>query len=317
MSELNTSTAVAYMDQPIIKPEASPRGSSERRLRRLLSAFIYRLTGIIFFLCTVMVLVLGWKMRQQEVLTAEYGTGYALGIIGASCMLTMLLYSLRKRIRFMHAWGTQKIWFQMHMLLGVIGPVLILFHANFGLGSLNSNVALFCMLLVAGSGLVGRFIYRKIHYGLYGKQASLQTMQESLELDKGNLGVYLMLPDAARAQLEKIETCSKIENFNPIHRIWIFFTISIRASLAFSKVKKIIKKEIAVHSEKANWDTGVKKAIRAEVIIILTHYIKTLVKITQLSTYEKLFSLWHVLHIPLFIMMLITAVVHVFAVHMY
>ena len=37
----------------------------------------------------------------------------------------------------------------------------------------------------------------------------------------------------------------------------------------------------------------------------------------QLATYERLFSLWHVIHIPFLCMLVITAIVHVVAVHAY
>jgi hypothetical protein len=37
----------------------------------------------------------------------------------------------------------------------------------------------------------------------------------------------------------------------------------------------------------------------------------------QFETYERLFSLWHVLHIPFVYMLAASAVVHVIAVHMY
>jgi hypothetical protein len=33
--------------------------------------------------------------------------------------------------------------------------------------------------------------------------------------------------------------------------------------------------------------------------------------------YERLFSLWHALHIPLIFMMIIAAVIHIVAVHVY
>jgi len=37
----------------------------------------------------------------------------------------------------------------------------------------------------------------------------------------------------------------------------------------------------------------------------------------QFATYERLFSLWHVLHVPFVYMLVVSAVVHVIAVHMY
>jgi hypothetical protein len=40
-------------------------------------------------------------------------------------------------------------------------------------------------------------------------------------------------------------------------------------------------------------------------------------QVAQFTLYERLFSLWHVLHLPLFYMMVISALLHVLAVHMY
>jgi len=40
-------------------------------------------------------------------------------------------------------------------------------------------------------------------------------------------------------------------------------------------------------------------------------------RVAQFNFFEKLFSLWHVIHVPFFIMMVLTAIFHVLAVHMY
>jgi hypothetical protein len=49
----------------------------------------------------------------------------------------------------------------------------------------------------------------------------------------------------------------------------------------------------------------------------LADYLATARKVVELNFYERLFSLWHVLHIPLFAMLVITGIGHVVAVHMY
>ncbi len=63
------------------------------------------------------------------------------------------------------------------MMLGVVGPMLVLFHANFSLGATNSNVALICMLVVAGSGVVGRYIYTRLHAQLDGNEDTLEQLK--------------------------------------------------------------------------------------------------------------------------------------------
>ena len=49
----------------------------------------------------------------------------------------------------------------------------------------------------------------------------------------------------------------------------------------------------------------------------VTRYTLALRRAAAFKLYERLFSLWHILHLPLFIMMIITATIHIFAVHMY
>jgi hypothetical protein len=49
----------------------------------------------------------------------------------------------------------------------------------------------------------------------------------------------------------------------------------------------------------------------------IRRYIKQVGRVAQFTLFERLFSLWHVLHMPLFFMMVISALFHVLAVHMY
>ena len=40
-------------------------------------------------------------------------------------------------------------------------------------------------------------------------------------------------------------------------------------------------------------------------------------RVVEFAAFERLFSLWHALHLPLFLMLLVAGVVHVVAVHVY
>jgi hypothetical protein len=40
-------------------------------------------------------------------------------------------------------------------------------------------------------------------------------------------------------------------------------------------------------------------------------------RVAELGTYERLFAFWHLLHLPLFFMLLVAGIVHVVAVHLY
>ena len=63
--------------------------------------------------------------------TPGSGLGYGLGLCGGLMMLALLIYPLRKSVAALHAWGPIKYWFRAHMILGVVGPLMILFHSTF------------------------------------------------------------------------------------------------------------------------------------------------------------------------------------------
>ena len=122
---------------------------------------LQRLGTHFFTLALTALLYFGWINREDNYLSAENGTGYMLGILGGSLMLILLLYPLSKRIALFTRWIPIRFWFGIHMLFGIIGPLMILFHSNFHLGSTNSSIALICMLLVAASGT--GLLWRQLH----------------------------------------------------------------------------------------------------------------------------------------------------------
>jgi hypothetical protein len=47
----------------------------------------------------------------------------------------------------------------------------------------------------------------------------------------------------------------------------------------------------------------------------VTLHVAAVKKAAALAFYERLFRLWHVLHVPLFFLLVIAAIIHVFAAH--
>ncbi len=262
-------------------------------------------------LCATIVLYIGWMHRSDNYLSAETGTGYALGIIGGSLMLTLLLYPLSKRITLLTRLIPIRYWFGMHMLLGIVGPILVLFHSNFHLGSANSSIALICMLMVAGSGVIGRYIYTHIHHGLYGTRITLKELRQETE-NKHSAILTLYEKDSKLAsQLKNMEDKAMQPYTNIISSLLQVMYLAINAPWMKRKILQSLKNS---YSENTDETYIADKKI---VVCTVKKYLLTLRKAAALSVYERLFSLWHILHLPLFIMMIITAVIHIFAVHLY
>lgn len=220
-------------------------------------------------------------------------------------------------MRILRRMGNIKYWFKAHMLLGAFGPTLILYHANFQLGALNSNVALYSMVAVAISGLVGRYIYRKIHIGIYGNMASLEDLREDFENFKTRFTSDSRFGDQLINRLEVFEETVLKSKRNIIHDFIYHITIDILLFMKYKMTCLYIKRElknqgwfnkISVHEQ--------KRAYR-NISTRSKSFLKRVVKIYELDFYKRLFSLWHVVHIPFFFMMILTTVVHIISVHLY
>lgn len=269
--------------------------------------------GTFLFFCIITAsLYLGWQYRDIAYLTAESGIGYALGITGGLMMLLLLLYPLRKRISALRIMGPIKHWFRLHMILGILGPTLILFHCNFNLGSLNSNVALICMLIVASSGLLGRYFYARIHHGLYGSKATLLEMQQESHWHQAHLLEDLSFFPQLQSELKRYEQSAIQANkglFSFIKIRLFSLTTYFGAIALWRQCKKAICHEIP--------DKNLRKQQLAATRANLKIYFRAVRQMADLTYYQRLFSAWHILHLPLFVMMLVTGIIHVIAVHMY
>lgn len=265
--------------------------------------------ALLFAFSIVMALAWGWTHRGLY-FNAESGAGYYLGILGALAMLALLAYPLRKHAAFMRGAGSVAIWFRAHMALGLIGPTLILYHANFKLGSLNSNVALWAMLIVAGSGIVGRYFYAKIHRGLYGERAAMRELQEEAVLFRMSLSGDFA-PDLAK-RIEALELEAFTEAPGMFAAAGKAFAITARARRLRAAAQSRLKRDMRA----ARADEEARRKLRAH-IDFCARYFRRIEQAAELSFYERLFAAWHVLHLPLFILLIITAIIHVVAVHLY
>jgi hypothetical protein len=261
-----------------------------------------------FAVASIALLAIGWWQRDEYWFTPERGWGYAFGIIGGSLMLLLLLYPVRKKIKLMRNWFNIRHWFRLHMVFGIIGPILILFHSNFHLGSLNSSIALFCMLLVAGSGLVGRYVYQQIHRGLYGELIQFDELKEDYTKSREHfLGSELVHP-ATAAKLEKVESLLTNRQITLMQSWLANYTVSgLRR-----KIKKQIKKNIKTKKFTKQQANELKLAY-----VNWNQGINNLLRMSKFAFNSNLFSLWHVLHLPFFFMMIIAAIIHIVVVHMY
>jgi hypothetical protein len=257
--------------------------------------------------------LIAWIVRRDGLYTSASDVGYWLGVVGGSLMLVLLIYPLRKRFRALALLGPLKHWFRFHMFAGVAGPLIVLFHSTFRVGSFNAAIALASMLLVVASGIVGRVLYRKIHNGLYGSRATAAELQRALAQQMESLqGALARLPLLER-EISRFSALASLQAQGRGQRALHFVALDWKRRLASRRVHRAI----AGHGSKVGGgDTATSAQLRA-LATTIDDTLKAAQRTAQFATYEKLFSFWHVVHIPFLCLLVVTAIVHVVAVHAY
>lgn len=275
---------------------------------------------LFFLLSVVVILTAGYFI----VATKKYydpgdDIGYNLGLVGGIMLLSLLLYPLRKRINIFRTVGLLPGWFKWHMVLGILAPVIILFHATFHIESINAGVALICMLLVSGSGTFGRFFYTKIHHGLYGRQATVNEIQTELAQSGDVKSTFSFAPEIQQKLDEFRERAEKNAQAGKLGLIK-FVMIGIQAKKLSRSLGKELHTIMQRQARDKNFTSEQLRSMNGLLIEyehLIANYLGAVRDASQFHTYERLFSYWHIFHIPLVYMMVFSGFYHVYAVHAY
>jgi len=258
-----------------------------------------------------------WYSREHSLVDAEQGLGYWLGIVGASLMAILLLYPLRKRLRFMHSLGATRHWFRMHIVFGVLGPVLILYHSNFSFGSLNDTVALACTLPVAVSGLVGRYVYAKVHIDLDGHRATLEQLSENVRITAVQRREAAALVPGLLERLTAYDALVLTVPASSTKALLLPLKLGITTRWEALRLSWLARAELRVLAQRSGVVRAQQAELRRSVARFIHEHLRRVRRVAELGSYERLFSIWHVFHLPFFYMLVVAALIHVLAVHMY
>jgi hypothetical protein len=282
----------------------------------------------IFILIVAIVTIIGYFfVSPQTLYKPGDDIGYNLGLVGGLMMLALLLYPLRKRVKFLNNVGLLPTWFKWHMVLGILGPLTIIFHSTYHVyipyfhptGSVNAAVAMYCMFLVSGSGTFGRFFYTKIHHGLYGRQASVNELKAELE-QSGDVKSKLSFVPEIEKKLDAFRTETEANAQAGKLGLGRFIAIGVQTAMLSRSLVKELHETMQAQAREKNFTAAQMKSMEglfAECKELIISYLKAVRDASQFHTYERLFSYWHIFHIPLVYMMVFSGFYHVLAVHMY
>jgi hypothetical protein len=263
-------------------------------------------------------LVLGaWGFSQRGYFKAGDDLGYWIGVAGGVMMVLLFSYPLRKHFKVFLRWGKVKWWFLVHMILGIGGPLLILLHSTFRVGSINAAVALYSMLIVAGSGVIGRFLFIRVNRGLHGEKTTLRHLQARAGMDQSETRSKLHFAASVEARLLAFEA----RELAPNRSAWTFARqaalLPLQKWLTYRACCMELDEPLAQIARQRGWSDADRLQRERLAKKLVRRYLNGVVRVAQFSAYARLFALWHVAHVPFVYLMVISSIAHVIAVHAY
>jgi len=231
-------------------------------------------------------------------------------------MLLQFLYSARKRFPKLRQWGTLKVWFGIHVFVGLAAPTIIIIHSQFEIASINGGVAFFSMLIVAVSGMVGRYLYSQVSFDLANERLVLKNLHSVLQ--EKVLNSKPELSDQIQHLLKNFMVISFASPKNVVYAFWVALMVRIRSKYLYLQICHLrpassASQEGAVvlklWGDHATFTAVEKKIIKA--------YLALLSKLARHNAVKYLYSFWRIGHIPFLYLLLISGIFHVIAVHMY
>ncbi len=226
--------------------------------------------------------------------------GLMFGIIGASMMVLMLIYSVRKRTKALGGKIPLRSMLNVHIYCGIIGPLFIVLHTSFKVQGLVA-VSFWSMVAVALSGFFGRYLYSQIPRNIQGNELGLKEIeQESTAMTK-TLKTRFNLDDPILQQIESIFSRELIHTQRGTIRsiVTLMFDDLIRPFTRRSLWRKLRRIIILPKLQFQDlFELSFKRTLLRR-------------RLAALANVQKLFHYWHVIHKPFAIIMYLIMFVHI------
>jgi hypothetical protein len=231
--------------------------------------------------------------------------GLRLGILGLFLFFLIYLYPLRKRWTWLGTKGKTTHWLNYHVLLGLVAPVFITFHASFKAQGL-AGLAYWTMLALTLSGIVGRYFYAQIPRSMESTQAAAAKLERQAaacmeRLAEANVNSdeilrILRLPNAA--EVEKMSIGNALYRMMLLDVVRLFGVWRARRHCGHMRLRIL----------GGLLPTGLPDLEAA--ISTVRRQAQSAKKTIFLSKTQRLFYLWHVVHRPFSISFAILVLMH-------
>lgn len=223
--------------------------------------------------------------------------GHAYGIAGTAMMAVGVAgYSLRRRLGLLTGAGRLSSWLKVHIFLCTLGPYLVVLHTTLKLGGIVS-IAFWSMAIVVISGVFGRYVYAQIPHGVEGNMRDLRDLAaEGMRLEK-ELRDHEAIKGSDVEDLVAVPTNPEPRGL--IHALLLSFSGSVADIVHARRTRRRLEA------------TDVARSIQGEILDLIRRRRRLLRAGTLARSFRRMFGYWHLLHLPLAILLLLVTILHV------
>lgn len=222
--------------------------------------------------------------------------GLSLGIVGTALMTAMLSYTVRKWLMNVKFLGAPVWWLRFHILCGIAGPAYILLHAGLLPPTGLVAVGFWCMLLVAGSGVFGRYVYG--HFPATAAGRALDATSARRELADLRAQLVARTADADGERIGR--AVALVHDFSPkvdtiLGWVWLDFEVRRRSR----QIRTLLA------------GAGLSSSAASEARNALTQQLRLQRNVAAWEVSRRLLRYWHLFHDPLAKAMYLIVAIHV------
>jgi len=218
--------------------------------------------------------------------------GQSAGVIAFLLFVFLWLYPLRKKFRWLAFTGSMGRWLDVHIVVGILVPVLGAVHASWKFEGLI-GLGYLAMLTVSMSGFVGRYLYRRIPHSRSGLELTLAEVEER----RGAIVRRI----AETTGLDPVVVDEELRHAIPSAGLLSGDLARWRAGRALARRWR---KE-TVHNPR------VDRAALRDAVRLARRQLALAQQVRMLGLTQRLFRYWHIAHRPVAITALLAVTVHV------
>ena len=229
--------------------------------------------------------------------------GHWLAYVGAGMIVIgVFIYSSRKRVPFLQRRGPMRTWLNVHIYLCLVGPLLVSFHTALKLHGV-AVYSYWSMLIVASSGIFGRWLYQQFPRTTRDKEMSVEDMRTDQAEARSRLEAEFQLSPASLAEVDALAERSVRSIGQGALALPRLLMDDIARPFRLAALRRHLLSERRLPRSEAHALLGLlRRRVAAER------------RMAYWGTFRRFFTYWHVTHLIFFVSMIAMLVLHVASV---